>query len=157
MPFPDYLARGRAPSRSGSAASLEGDAAGGIVGTLGDMLAFGAGGARADAARAGDARGGDERPVPRPRRRPARLRPPDPNDWGLGFELRDGKSPHWTGSRNSPRTFGHFGSKPGTATFLWIDPERRLVAAAVADRLVRPVGAAAWPTLSDALLEELEQ
>ena len=21
----------------------------------------------------------------------------DPNDWGLGFELRDGKSPHWTG------------------------------------------------------------
>ena len=26
------------------------------------------------------------------------------------FELRDGKSPHWTGSRNSPRTFGHFGA-----------------------------------------------
>ena len=25
----------------------------------------------------------------------------DPNDWGLGFELRDGKEPHWTGSRNS--------------------------------------------------------
>ena len=33
----------------------------------------------------------------------------EPNDWGLTFELRDGKSPHWTGSRNSPRTFGHFG------------------------------------------------
>ena len=30
----------------------------------------------------------------------------EPNDWGLGFELRDGKSPHWTGERNSPRTFG---------------------------------------------------
>src|SRR5581483_8608535 len=28
----------------------------------------------------------------------------DPNDWGLAFELRDAKSPHWTGSRNSPRT-----------------------------------------------------
>ena len=27
----------------------------------------------------------------------------EPNDWGLGLELRDGKSPHWTGSRNSPR------------------------------------------------------
>ena len=24
-----------------------------------------------------------------------------PNDWGLGFEIRDGKSPHWTGSPNS--------------------------------------------------------
>ncbi|HVH51411.1 MAG TPA: serine hydrolase domain-containing protein, partial [Gaiellaceae bacterium] len=34
----------------------------------------------------------------------------DPSDWGLTFELRDAKSPHWTGSRNSPRTFGHFGA-----------------------------------------------
>src|SRR5581483_7856313 len=23
-----------------------------------------------------------------------------PNDWGLGFELRDHKSPHWTGTRS---------------------------------------------------------
>ena len=22
----------------------------------------------------------------------------DPNDWGLGFELKDGKHPHWSGS-----------------------------------------------------------
>ena len=34
----------------------------------------------------------------------------EPNDWGLGFELRDGKSPHWTGTLASPRTFGHFGA-----------------------------------------------
>ena len=32
-----------------------------------------------------------------------------PNDWGLGFELRDAKEPHWTGRHNSPSTFGHFG------------------------------------------------
>src|SRR5581483_2449414 len=38
-----------------------------------------------------------------------------PNDWGLGLELRDAKAPHWTGSRNSPRTFGHFGR---SGTFL---------------------------------------
>jgi CubicO group peptidase (beta-lactamase class C family) len=25
------------------------------------------------------------------------------NDWGLGFEIRAGKHPHWTGARNSPR------------------------------------------------------
>ena len=44
----------------------------------------------------------------------------DPNDWGLGVELRDAKQPHWTGRRNSERTFGHFG---GSGTFLWVDPE----------------------------------
>ncbi|MGH9023730.1 MAG: serine hydrolase domain-containing protein, partial [Acidimicrobiia bacterium] len=42
--------------------------------------------------------------------------PRAPNDWGLGFELRDGKSPHWTGSSNSPSTFGHFGR---SGSFLW--------------------------------------
>ena len=77
-----------------------------------------------------------------------------PNDWGLGFELRDAKSPHWTGSLNSPRTYGHFGSKPGTATFLWIDPERQLVGAALADVSFGEWAAAAWPALSDAVLSE---
>ena len=43
-----------------------------------------------------------------------------PNDWGLGFEFRDGKRPHWTGTRNSAR-LGHFG---GSGGFLWVDPER---------------------------------
>ena len=77
-----------------------------------------------------------------------------PNDWGLGFELRDAKSPHWSGSLNSPRTYGHFGSRPGTATFLWIDPERQLVCAALADESFGPWAAAAWPALSDAVLSE---
>src|SRR5262249_27727947 len=43
----------------------------------------------------------------------------EPNDWGLGFELRDGKHPHWTGAHNSPGTFGHFGR---SGTFVWVDP-----------------------------------
>ena len=42
-----------------------------------------------------------------------------PNDWGLGVELKDAKDPHWTGTRNSPGTFGHFG---GAGGFLWVDP-----------------------------------
>ena len=42
-----------------------------------------------------------------------------PCDWGLGFEIRDHKVPHWTGSRNSPETFGHFGQ---SGTFLSVDP-----------------------------------
>jgi len=31
----------------------------------------------------------------------------DPCPWGLGAELRGMKHPHWTGSHNSPETFGH--------------------------------------------------
>ena len=40
MPFPDYL-RAAVVEPLGLDATLDGDAAGGIVGTLGDMLAFG--------------------------------------------------------------------------------------------------------------------
>ena len=75
----------------------------------------------------------------------------EPNDWGLGFELKDAKSPHWTGSRNSPRTFGHFG---GSGTFLWIDPDRRLACACLTDREFDDWALEAWPRLSDAVLEE---
>ncbi len=75
----------------------------------------------------------------------------DPCDWGLGFELRDGKSPHWTGRRNSPATFGHFG---GSGTFLWVDPEARIACAALADRPFDTWAMQAWPALSDAVLAE---
>ena len=75
----------------------------------------------------------------------------EPNDWGLGFELKDAKSPHWTGSRNSPRTFGHFG---GSGTFLWVDPDRRLACVCLTDREFDDWALEAWPRLSDAVLEE---
>src|ERR671935_617859 len=75
----------------------------------------------------------------------------DPNDWGLGFELRDGKQPHWTGSRNSPRTFGHFG---GTGSFLWGDPDAGLAPACPARLHFRPWAKEAWPRLSDSVLSE---
>jgi CubicO group peptidase (beta-lactamase class C family) len=76
----------------------------------------------------------------------------DPNDWGLGFELRDGKPDHWTGTRSSERTFGHFG---GSGTFLWIDPERRLSLAALTDLEFGDWALEAWPRLSDAVIDEL--
>jgi CubicO group peptidase (beta-lactamase class C family) len=75
----------------------------------------------------------------------------DPNDWGLGVELRDAKEPHWTGSRNSPRTFGHFG---GSGTFLWVDPEADLALACLADLEFGPWALEAWPRLSDAVLAQ---
>jgi CubicO group peptidase (beta-lactamase class C family) len=73
----------------------------------------------------------------------------DPNDWGLGFELRDAKSPHWTGSRNSPRTFGHFGR---SGTFLWVDPDAGVACACLTDLEFGPWAAEAWPRLADAVL-----
>jgi CubicO group peptidase (beta-lactamase class C family) len=78
----------------------------------------------------------------------------DPNDWGLGFELRDEKSPHWTGTANSPRTYGHFG---GSGSFLWIDPEADLALAVLTDRDFDDWADDAkrlWPALSDAVLAE---
>jgi CubicO group peptidase (beta-lactamase class C family) len=76
----------------------------------------------------------------------------EPNDWGLGFELRDRKSPHWTGARNSERTFGHFGR---SGTFLWVDPEPRVALACLTDLTFGDWAVEAWPALSDAVLAEL--
>jgi CubicO group peptidase (beta-lactamase class C family) len=76
----------------------------------------------------------------------------EPNDWGLGFELRDRKSPHWTGARNSERTFGHFGR---SGTFLWVDPEPRVALACLTDLTFGDWAVEAWPALSDAALTEL--
>jgi CubicO group peptidase (beta-lactamase class C family) len=75
----------------------------------------------------------------------------EPNDWGLGFELRDEKTPHWTGSRNSPRTFGHFG---GSGTFLWVDPKADVALACLSDLDFGPWALEAWPRLADAVLAE---
>lgn len=73
----------------------------------------------------------------------------DPNDWGLGFEVRGTKSPHWTGSANSPATYGHFGQ---SGTMLWIDPVAGIGCVALAERDFGPWAAQAWPALSDAVL-----
>ncbi len=73
----------------------------------------------------------------------------DPNDWGLGFELHDGKHPHWMGARRSPAAFGHFG---GSGCFLWVDPRVEVAAAAVTDRPVDDGWIMdVWPAWSDRL------
>lgn len=72
-----------------------------------------------------------------------------PNDWGLGCEIRAGKSPHWTAPENSPRTFGHFGQ---SGSFLWVDPEAELACVGLADTAFGPWAAQAWPPFSAAVL-----
>lgn len=74
-----------------------------------------------------------------------------PNDWGLGVEIRGAKSPHWTGSANSGRTFGHFGQ---SGTFLWVDPEADLALVVLTDRDFGEWAYSLWPALSDEVLRE---
>jgi CubicO group peptidase (beta-lactamase class C family) len=73
----------------------------------------------------------------------------EPNDWGLGFEIRDGKKPHWTGRRNSPETFGHFGQ---SGSFLWVDPVARIGCVSLSDTAFGTWAQTYWPRLSDRVL-----
>jgi CubicO group peptidase (beta-lactamase class C family) len=147
MPFVEYFAS----VWQGTGAVLEGSAGSGVVGTLDDLVA-----------------------LAHELQHPARVAQEtldeactvqfpglvgvvpgfgrqEPNDWGLGFELRDAKSPHWTGARNSPRTYGHFGR---SGTFLWVDPDAGVALACLTDLAFGDWAADAWPRLADAVLAE---
>jgi CubicO group peptidase (beta-lactamase class C family) len=150
MPFPEYFGH----VWEDTTAVLTGSAGSGVEGTLDDLLA-----------------------LARELRAPTRVAPEtldeavsvqfpglvgvvpgfgrqEPNDWGLGFELRDAKSPHWTGARNSPGTFGHFGR---SGTFLWVDPNAGLALACLTDLAFGDWAAEAWPRLADSVLQEAQQ
>ena len=74
--------------------------------------------------------------------------------WGLGFEIRGDKSPHWTGARNSSGTYGHFG---GAGTLMWTDPQADVSLVALTDRPFDEWSVEAlrhWPQLSDIVIEE---
>ena len=78
----------------------------------------------------------------------------DPCPWGLGIEIRGDKMPHWTGTSNSPATFGHFG---GAGTMTWVDPVAGRGLVALTDRPFDdwPEALHAWRTLSDDVLAEV--
>ncbi|MEO9327497.1 serine hydrolase domain-containing protein [Gordonia aurantiaca] len=75
-----------------------------------------------------------------------------PNDWGLGFEIRSHKSPHWTGASNSPRTFGHFGQ---AGTFLWVDPVLDAACVVLTDKSFGPWAKPLWSEFNDRVVSEL--
>ena len=74
----------------------------------------------------------------------------EPNDWGLGFEVRGRKRPHWMSPKNSPTSFGHFGQ---AGAFCWVDPEADLACVAASDTPFGPWAATAWPQLSTRILD----
>lgn len=72
-----------------------------------------------------------------------------PNDWGLGFEIRDGKDPHWTGASSSSQTFGHFGQ---SGSFLWVDPQAQLTAAFLGAEPFGKTHIRVWPGVTDEIV-----
>ena len=78
--------------------------------------------------------------------------PQQPNPWGLGFEVRGHKSPHWTARASSTRTFGHFGR---AGTFCWVDPVAGHGCVLLSDIGFGPWAVEAWPAFNDALVAEL--
>lgn len=151
MPFGDYF-RDAVVAPLGLAGELDGSPAWGYRGPLGDLLALGrellaptlvAGETLAEATAVQFP--GLEGVLPSWGRM---IR----NDWGLTLELRDGKSPHWTGSRLSPRTFGHFGR---AGTFLWVDPDLGAACGVLTDRTFGDWAKEAWPAFNDAVVAEL--
>lgn len=75
-----------------------------------------------------------------------------PNDWGLGFEIKNGKSPHWTGTGNSPATYGHFGQ---SGTFVWVDPALDAACVVLTDRAFGDWAKPLWTDLGDAVVADL--
>jgi CubicO group peptidase (beta-lactamase class C family) len=73
----------------------------------------------------------------------------DPNPWGLGFEIRGDKHPHWMPPGASPRTFGHFGQ---SGSMLWVDPDAGVACCALSEEAFGPWALEAWPALGDDLL-----
>ncbi|MBC9724123.1 serine hydrolase [Streptomyces sp. TRM68367] len=152
MPFGEYLRQAVLEPLGMGATSLEGSAAKDGVSTVEDLLRFAA---EVQAPRLLDPRTvGEATSVQYPGTKGVLpgYGHQNPNDWGLGFEIRDSKSPHWTGSSSSPRTFGHFGQ---SGTFLWIDPDAGAACVALTDRAFGAWAVEVWPVLTDAVLAQL--
>jgi CubicO group peptidase (beta-lactamase class C family) len=72
-----------------------------------------------------------------------------PNPWGLGFEIKGTKTPHWTPPEASPATFGHFGQ---SGAFFWVDPGAGVACVGLSDQPFGDWSQREWPLLGAAVL-----
>jgi CubicO group peptidase (beta-lactamase class C family) len=149
--FPSYLESGVLQPLAMSGTRLAGTAASGAVGPLSDLLLLASELLQPRLVSAATLRQASSVAFPGLAGVLPGFGRQDPCDWGLGPELRDGKSPHWTGTHNAADTFGHFGQSGG---FVWVDPVAQLACAALTDRPFGEWAARAWPVFADEVLAE---
>lgn len=70
--------------------------------------------------------------------------------FGLGYEIKSDKSPHWMGSISSSRTFGHFGQ---SGVFVMHDPESNVSIAALSENKFGQWAKDLWPGYVDEIIE----
>ena len=76
-----------------------------------------------------------------------------PCPWGLGFEIKGEKDPHWTGANMPADTFGHFGQ---SGTYLWVAPGTGRAMVALTDRPFGDWAKPLWAETNEAIWAELE-
>lgn len=76
-----------------------------------------------------------------------------PNPWGLGFELRGQKDPHWTGSSMPEEVAGHFGQ---SGTYIWVHRPTQRAMVALTDRAFGKWAKPLWAETNDTIWRELE-
>jgi CubicO group peptidase (beta-lactamase class C family) len=72
------------------------------------------------------------------------------NQWGLGFELKGVKSPHWLADTFPPETAGHFGA---LGSFLFIDRSRDIAAAFLSGVPFAEEHKRIWPALTEEIAD----
>lgn len=73
----------------------------------------------------------------------------DDNQWGLGFERKGTKSPHWLADSFPPDTAGHFG---GQGSFFFVDRSRDLAAAFLSGVTFGDAHKRIWPPLTEEIV-----
>ncbi|WP_300267396.1 serine hydrolase [Microbacterium sp.] len=73
----------------------------------------------------------------------------DDNQWGLGFERKGTKSPHWLSDAFPPDTAGHFG---GQGSFFFVDRSRDIAAAFLSGVAFGDEHKRIWPPLTDEIV-----
>lgn len=68
-----------------------------------------------------------------------------PNLWGLGFELRGAKAPHWTDATFPATVFGHFGQ---SGSFIWVSPTEGIAGVFLGNLPFGPWAVDGWPSLT---------
>ncbi|MDU0479244.1 serine hydrolase domain-containing protein [Staphylococcus chromogenes] len=73
-----------------------------------------------------------------------------PCPWGLGFEIKGEKNPHWTGESMPGHVVGHFGQ---AGTFLWVDRHAGVGAVVLTDRAFGEWAKPIWAPFNQQLWE----